>query len=300
MFQPGFRQPSDVTRISGIVFTAIALYNSLELFILILRTFKRYRSLYFWAILLSNIVGMIPMTIGDILESFDLAPDWLMLTLECVGWTFLVPGQSVVLYSRMHLVCHNQEVILFIRNLIIVTTILLVPPVIITDFGTVYTTAMSWTTAFKIIDRLQLTWFSVQECAISSVYIIETIKIIRVYPKNKQRTKIFFELLTVNAICILMDITLVVLQYLDFYFMQILVKSFVYSIKLKLEFAVLGTLVSTTHLHVTPEPISSGEEEGIRSFRGNWVIAGKHGFQSMHRQQSPRVQAHALQQLPRS
>ncbi|KAJ6045679.1 uncharacterized protein N7446_012543 [Penicillium canescens] len=85
MFQPGFPQPRDVTRISGIVFTAVASYNGLELFILILRASKRYRSLYFCALLLSNIIGMIRMTIGDMLESFDLAPDWLMLTPECVG-----------------------------------------------------------------------------------------------------------------------------------------------------------------------------------------------------------------------
>ncbi|KAJ6020182.1 hypothetical protein N7499_003476 [Penicillium canescens] len=116
-----------------------------------------------------------------------------------------------------------------------------------------------------------------QRCAVSSVYIIEAIKIIRIYPKNKRRTKIFFELLTVNAIFILMDITLVVLQYLDFYIAQTFVESFVYSIELKLEFAVLGTLVSIPHLHVTSEPISSGEEESIRSSRGKGVtIAAEH------------------------
>ncbi|KAJ6046971.1 uncharacterized protein N7446_011805 [Penicillium canescens] len=189
---------------------------------------------------------MILMMIGDVLESSRLAANWLMLTHECVGWAFLVLGLSAVPYLRAHLVCRNRKVILFIRNLIIVTTVLIVPPVIIPDSGSVYTTAVSWTTAFKIIDRLQLRLVSVQESFVSSFYIIQTTKIIRVYPKNKQGTKIFFEPLTVNANCILTDITLVVFQYLDFYFAQILVKPFVYSVKL--------------------EPISSGEEESFRFF----------------------------------
>ncbi|KAJ6090580.1 hypothetical protein N7499_003776 [Penicillium canescens] len=175
---------------------------------------------------------MILMMIGDVLESSRLAANWLMLTHECVGWAFLVLGLSAVPYLRAHLVCRNRKVILFIRNLIIVTTVLIVPPVIIPDSGSVYTTAVSWTTAFKIIDRLQLRLVSVQESFVSSFYIIQTTKIIRVYPKNKQGTKIFFEPLTVNANCILTDITLVVFQYLDFYFAQILVKPFVYSVKL--------------------------------------------------------------------
>jgi hypothetical protein len=46
-----------------------------------------------------------------------------------------------------------------------------------------------------------------------------------------------------------MDVTLLVLQYSGLYYVQVILKSPFYSIKLKLEFAILGKLVliSTSH-----------------------------------------------------
>lgn len=64
---------------------------------------------------------------------------------------------------------------------------------------------------------------------------------------DKRRNKILYELLAVNVTAILMDVTLVVLEYVGFYFTQVIFKATVYSIKLKLEFAVLGMLVSIVH-----------------------------------------------------
>lgn len=59
---------------------------------------------------------------------------------------------------------------------------------------------------------------------------------------------------TVNVAAILMDLSLVILEYLGFYFAQIILKAAVYSIKLKMEFAVLGMLVSIVHSHASDRP----------------------------------------------
>jgi hypothetical protein len=49
------------------------------------------------------------------------------------------------------------------------------------------------------------------------------------------------------VIVILMDLVLVVLQYLNYYYTHVIFKATVYSVKLKLEFAVLGMLIAMVH-----------------------------------------------------
>ncbi|CAL5874028.1 uncharacterized protein PFLUO_LOCUS8314 [Penicillium psychrofluorescens] len=242
--------------ISAIVFISIALYNATELLVLILLTFKHYRGLYFWALLFSSILGVIPASIGVLLQYFNLAPLWLTLVLETIGFYFMVPGQSVVLYSRLHLVSQSHALLRFLRWLITVNTIILIIPVTILNFGWSYhPTVSGWSQGFDAIERIQITWFSAQEILISTIYILETIRRIRGAPgPNKRRTLTLYLLVLVNLIAITMDIALITLEYLQFYFLQLIVKALVYSIKLKLEFAVLNMLMSISHLHVNSTP----------------------------------------------
>ena len=60
---------------------------------------------------------------------------------------------------------------------------------------------------------------------------------------------IVFQLLGINLIFILMDIGLIATQYSNLYTYQTTLKGLVYSIKLKLEFAVLGKLVNIANRH---------------------------------------------------
>jgi hypothetical protein len=238
---------------SAIVSISIALYNATELLVLVLLTFKRYRSLYFWSLLLSSLLGVIPASIGSLLQYFNLAPLWLTLVLENIGFYFMVPGQSVVLYSRLHLVSQNHALLRFLGWLITVNTIVLLIPITILNFGWSYhPTVSGWSQGFDVMERIQITWFSAQEILISTIYILETIRMIRAAPvPNKRRTLTLHLLVLVNFIAISMDIALMTLEYLQFYFLHIIVKALVYSIKLKLEFAVLNMLMSISHLHAT-------------------------------------------------
>ncbi|KAJ5404616.1 hypothetical protein N7509_004487 [Penicillium cosmopolitanum] len=228
-----------------IVFISIALYNALELLILILLRFNHYQSLYFWSLLLSNILGVIPTSVGTSLEFFALAPLWLSLTISNIGFCFMVPGQSVVLYSRLHLVSQNYKALLLLRYLILLDTALLIIPSITLNFGSEYILTPPWKMGYSTMERIQVTWFSAQETLISGIYIVETVKMIRLSPEgDKRRIKILYELLALNLVAIAMDISLIVLEYMGFYFLQIILKGTVYSVKLKMEFAVLGLLVS--------------------------------------------------------
>ncbi|GLI76678.1 hypothetical protein PoHVEF18_004954 [Penicillium ochrochloron] len=237
--------------ISIIVFMAIALYNALELSVLIPLSFHRYRSLYFWALLTSAVLGVIPQTIGQGLQYFNLEPLWLSMFLSNFGFVFLVPNQSVVLYSRLHLVSQNPLVLGFVRWLIVFCYITIVIPTVTLNVGSSFVPqSTAWVKGFDVMERIQVTWFTAQEIFISTIYIWDTIRLIRLSPEaDARRHKILYELLAINIAAIAMDLSLVILQYKGLYFTQIELKPMVYSIKLKLEFAVLGMLVSLVHSH---------------------------------------------------
>lgn len=51
-----------------------------------------------------------------------------------------------------------------------------------------------------------------------------------------------------------MDLSLVILKYVGLYFTQVILKATVYSVKLKMEFAVPGMLVSIAQSHTSEPP----------------------------------------------
>lgn len=99
----------DEVRIAA--FAAAAWYNSIELVIPRFVSFKRRRGCYFWSLLVSSI-GVILNCPGYFLLFF---PTWITpyicATLIILGWYAMVTGQSVVLWSRLHLVLQNTEVL---------------------------------------------------------------------------------------------------------------------------------------------------------------------------------------------
>ena len=82
-----------------------------------------------------------------------------------------------------------------------------------------------------------------QEVILSSIYIIETVKILRnsLQPNTRKTMK---QLVLINAIIIVMDLGLLGLEAASLYILETLTKGVIYSIKLKLEFAILGKLVN--------------------------------------------------------
>ncbi|KAE8158590.1 hypothetical protein BDV40DRAFT_12421 [Aspergillus tamarii] len=226
------------------VFLAIALYNAVELLVLILANFHHHHGIYFWSMFLSTALGVIPFSIGAVIDLYDLSPLWVILVMIDLGWVFMVGGQSVVLYSRLHLVSRNERVLRYLRYIIIIDTILLATPMSIIYFATAYSKPTAWARAFYVMEVIQVIWFSVQECVISTFWIVETAKLIRLRPGyDRHRNRIMYEILAMNLAVISMDIALLVLQFSGYYYVQVPVKATVYSIKLKLEFAVLGKLV---------------------------------------------------------
>ncbi|KAJ5615587.1 hypothetical protein N7537_000701 [Penicillium hordei] len=237
-------------------------YNAFELMILLFVTFAEYRGLYFWSLFISSSIGLLPYSLGFLLKFFEITKPlpWLPVTLLTIGWWSMVTGQSVVLYSRLHLVLSNQRVLRRVLTMIVINAIILHLPTTVLTYGTNMADHASlhlWTKGYNIMEKIQMTGFCLQEFIISGLYIWETVRMLRLDPDRTKR-KIQYQLLTINFIIIILDVGLLVAEYLDFYIMETMLKGVVYSIKLKLEFAVLGKLIHLVHNHVwKPESFSA-------------------------------------------
>ncbi|KAE8140500.1 hypothetical protein BDV38DRAFT_18824 [Aspergillus pseudotamarii] len=236
------------------VFIALAWCNALELVVLCLNTFKRYAGTYFWSLFVASI-SIIPFGLGYLLKMFHITftNGYLELAITDIGWVGMVTGQSLVLWSRLHLVVHNRKVLKAILYLIIIDGVLLHTAATTLEFmnnGLSY--IHNVTVAFGIMERIQVVWFCVQELLISSVYIVETAKLLRLDRGGPSRT-ILTQLIIVNVAIMVLDVAVVAVQFAGYFTLQVTTKVLVYSIKLKLEYIILGRLVDVAHIRSQPE-----------------------------------------------
>lgn len=92
------------------------------------------------------------------------------------------------------------------------------------------------------IQRRGLTPNSVQEFILSIVYITETFKTLRT-SLRPQTKSIMQQLIGINVLIIMMDVALLGIEYASLFLYETILKGFLYSIKLKFEFAILSRLV---------------------------------------------------------
>ncbi|PFH59239.1 hypothetical protein XA68_12638 [Ophiocordyceps unilateralis] len=230
-----------------IVFISIALYNVLELNFLIANTFKKYQGLYFWSLIVAT-WGIALNAIGYLLRILQSDHSgYGHSTIILVGWCTMVTGQSLVLYSRLHFVLHNTTVLRGILILIIVDAIWLGVPVIVFVYGSNSDKSKLFIGPYAIFERIQLCVFTVQELIISGFYIVETSKTLKLQrrvglaPLDARRG--MAHLILANILIVLLDVSVLVLEFSGNYDIQTAWKPLVYSIKLKVEFSVLNRLV---------------------------------------------------------
>ncbi|PGH00366.1 hypothetical protein GX51_05865 [Blastomyces parvus] len=242
-----YKENRDAVNLAVAAFIAVAVYNSCELLVIIFMYFKKYRGLYFTSLLIAAL-GALFYALGLLLFYFQLtAAVWLSFTLIVIPWIPMVTGQSMVLYSRLHLLIRSPVILRSVLCMIIINAILLHIPTGVLAYGTVFSTNkyLVFRRAYSIMEKLELTMFCVQEFALSGIYIWQAAKLLRVSSSSASRVTMY-QLLTINSIIIVMDIALLVIEYLNFWIIQVTLKGTIYSIKLKFEFAVLSKLVSIT------------------------------------------------------
>ena len=265
-------------------FTAIAWYNVIELNIQVFMTFKRHRGLYFWSLLISS-YGCVLHALGFLLKFFQLTTNnYFSVTIITIGWYCMVTGQAVVLYSRLHLVVREQKILRSVLAMIIVDAFCFHIPTTVLTYGSNSSDSVEFTTAFNIVERMQMTAFCMQEFIISGIYVYSTIKLLRPVYHGRTR-RVMMQLIWINLIIIAMDVVLLAMEYTNNYEVEATLKAMVYSIKLKLEFAVLNQLMtlanssvsSATHLTLNDQegPSPTQEPKG-RSKSMNYLTRHAH------------------------
>ena len=226
---------------------ALAFYNALELILLILTTFRKYSGLYFWSLLIAS-VGIIPYTIGFMIEYFQLTAQLAGEIITTFGWPMMVTGQSFVLYSRLGVVlgATHHGILKAVKWMIIVDGLVFHISTSIVVFGTYNSHPNhSFAQAYKYIEKVQMTGFTIQEFILSALYVWRTLDILKT-GRNRRRNRVMRELLGINIFIVIMDIALLVVEYQNRHVIEQAIKQVVYSVKLKLEFAILSKLVGIT------------------------------------------------------
>ena len=229
---------------------ALALYNALELLLLIFTTFRRHRGLYFWSLVVAT-VGVFPYCIGFMIGYYRLTSQIASGVLSSVGWPMLITGQSFVLYSRLGVVLGpcNERVLKAVKWMIIIDGIVFHTSTTVVMFGAYNAHPNhAFAQAYKYIEKVQMTGFTIQEFILSGLYVWRTLDILKTSSDDWSRRgkRIMRELFIINILIIFMDIALLVVEFQDRHTIEQAIKEVVYSVKLKLEFAILSKLVSIT------------------------------------------------------
>ena len=84
----GYEGDSLTLKICIAFFLGLAMYNVVELIVLIFGTFQRFRGLYFWSLIISA-VGIIPYSLGFLFKYFSILTGpgrWGSVFLLTIGW----------------------------------------------------------------------------------------------------------------------------------------------------------------------------------------------------------------------
>lgn len=229
-------------------FAAIALYNVIELAFIIAITFKRRKGLYFWSFIVAT-AGILPYTLGFMFKFFSVIPQTMIsVTLIAIGWCCMVTGQSVVLYSRLHLVVRSVRILHWVLIMIIVDAVICHVPIIVFVYGANSDSPDVFSRPYSIYEKIQITIFFLQELIISGLYVFSAAKVLKPVGtmKGKNVRTAMKHLIYINVFVVFFDLTLLATEYAGQYEIQVLFKAALYSIKLKLEFRILNQLLEFT------------------------------------------------------
>lgn len=238
-------------------FLTVAFYNVIELNVIIYSSFPRRTGLYFWSFLVAT-WGIAVYSVGFLTKDLSVIRNGFVYgTFIVVGWICMVTGQSMVLFSRMHLLVRDRRILRTTLACIIINAIIGHLPTSIVLYGSNSPHPDRWLEPYAIMERIHVTIFFLQELAISSIYIVATIKLLRDKSRSSSYSsrrsapgrRFLLHLIKINVMVVVLDITILALEYAGLYVIQTAYKGMVYSVKLKLEFSILNSLVEMTRAH---------------------------------------------------
>lgn len=161
----GYEGDSTTLRIVIAFLLGLSLYNAVELTLLVFATFVRFHGTYFYSLLIATI-GVLPYSTGFILKFFKITDGdskWLAVTLITIGWYAMVTGQSVVLWSRLHLILVGRNADRILKGtkwMIIINVVLLHVPTTVLTYGCNGSIqVMGFVKAFQVYEKVQMVGF---------------------------------------------------------------------------------------------------------------------------------------------
>ena len=129
-----------------------------------------------------------------------------------------------------------------------------------------------FTHGFNIMERTQMTAFCIQEFIISGLYVWATLRLLKPIYHGRTR-KVMTHLIWINVIIVALDIVLLAMEYKNYYDIQATLKAMIYSIKLKLEFAVLNQLMTLANAGVQDAQLRSHHTHDEPNYRRNASVS---------------------------
>lgn len=114
-------------------FVGISWYIGAEVNVSLFMLFKRWRGLYFWSCALSS-WGLILQPLFIILADFEVWTDLKgSITMIALTWVIMVVPQSWVLYSRLHLVMHEEKTLRWLMAALVFNSIVFSVPTVVIE-----------------------------------------------------------------------------------------------------------------------------------------------------------------------
>lgn len=203
-----FNGQFDATSVTFTITQALALYNGIELILLIFTTFTKWRGLYFWSLTLATL-GTIAYSFGLILEYFKVGSVKTSLPgilFDSFGWIFMVTGQSVVLYSRLGLILANRRILQAVKWMIIIDGTIFHVTANVLNFGGRWSNDVDFRHGYFYFEYIQMTGFCIQEFIISGLYLWKTTKLLKTLEKEHTK-RVMYQLFAINIIIVVLDVS---------------------------------------------------------------------------------------------
>lgn len=205
-----------------VAFITIAWYNVAELTVLIQTFFKRHAGFYYYSLLVAT-WGIFLHGLGMFFKFYRITNNNVVNTVVVyVGWIMMVTGQSIVLYSRLHLVVHASWIRWVLVMIIVNAIVLHTTTGVLTFLTNLSKDPRPWAGPYSIVEKIQVMIFFLQEVILSGIYIWKTSVMLqtegplfnrRQNARGDRGKKVLTHTILINIFIICLEVTLVGLEF---------------------------------------------------------------------------------------
>ncbi|GKT44647.1 uncharacterized protein ColSpa_04828 [Colletotrichum spaethianum] len=246
----------NLSRSEAMAIAALAtagIYNAVEIYILIFTTFRQRRGRYFWSMIVAN-SGIFVHAIVSLIRYLSHNGTVVPGAFAVLAWCAMVTGQSVVLWSRLHLVLYSRNAIRTVLAVIVTNACALHVPMAVLwvlCWATPVQEQAAWLRRYGVYEKVSIVIFTLQETFLTGIFARQgfyNLKPLFAF-KTRAARLVSWYLLSLFVLVFLLDVGLVALEYTNNFVFQTTSKPLVYSIKLKVEFTVLNKLLAFTKMN---------------------------------------------------